>query len=343
MNKNSENYKNTYSALRPSDEAIERIFEMTTDKKKTGLRLTYRRIAAVVLAFVLIIGGGFGIEILTKNDSNKNEMLVSNGKKNDNYFVMSVYAAEGKPQVINNIDELELPSIKLKKTYDEEGNFGVEASCESLFSVSGKNISSVRYQCKNSVFQIFDFSLQQYLIQKGEYYDIIVPYTDEYKSAGGTDVDYSKLEQIMFDHIKNGDYDKYFKKVKKRDFSDYNSVEFVYNYKHEITGVGLLSNEKYDLVTPGIISKTGDIYRVMDYTFKNYLNETEHFAECYWKPNTAALFDKKTYSYSGVSFDELEGDTITVTVTFNDNSVQSESYGLSFNKEGELVIKKLNN
>ena len=95
MNKNSENYKNTYSALRPSDEAIERIFEMTTDKKKTGLRLTYRRIAAVVLAFVLIIGGGFGIEILTKNDSNKNEMLVSNGKKNDNYFVMSVYAHFG--------------------------------------------------------------------------------------------------------------------------------------------------------------------------------------------------------------------------------------------------------
>ena len=339
---NREIYKTAMSGVRHSDEAIERIFDMTTDKRKTNLKLTCRRIAAAVLAFVLIIGGGFGAELLTKNDSNKSETLITNGKKNDNYFIMSVYAAEGEPQVINNIDELEIPSIKLKKSYDEEGNFGVEASCESLFSVSGKNIAAVRYQCKNSVFQIFDYSLYKYLMQKGEYYDIIVPYTDEYKSENAAYGDYSKIEQIMFDHIKNGDYDKYFTKVKKRDFSEYNSVDLVYNDKHEITGVGLLSNEKYDLVTPSIISETGDIRRGMDYTFKNYLNETEHFAECDWKPTTAALFDKKTGGYSGVSFDELEGDTITVTVTFNDNSVQSESYGLSFNKEGELVIKKLN-
>ena len=36
MNKNYENYQNTYSALRPSDEAIERAMNMTNKKTKSN-------------------------------------------------------------------------------------------------------------------------------------------------------------------------------------------------------------------------------------------------------------------------------------------------------------------
>lgn len=63
MNKNIENYKNTYSALRPSDEAIERAINMTSEKQKISFKLTYKRLAAAALALVLFIGGGFGLII----------------------------------------------------------------------------------------------------------------------------------------------------------------------------------------------------------------------------------------------------------------------------------------
>lgn len=61
MNKNNQNYRETFSAFEPSEKAVEKVFEITTDKRKFSKKIMFRRAAAVMLAFVLVIGGGFGI------------------------------------------------------------------------------------------------------------------------------------------------------------------------------------------------------------------------------------------------------------------------------------------
>lgn len=61
MNKNKDNYKETFSAFEPSEKAVERVFEITTDKRKFSKNVIFRRTAAAMLAFVLVIGGGFGL------------------------------------------------------------------------------------------------------------------------------------------------------------------------------------------------------------------------------------------------------------------------------------------
>ena len=72
--KNKENIKNTFSNIRPSDECIERVFDMTVDKK-ANKSLTLKRIASVALAFALIIGGGFGHGVGMSQNGAKNMAL----------------------------------------------------------------------------------------------------------------------------------------------------------------------------------------------------------------------------------------------------------------------------
>ncbi len=55
---NKDKYKATFKELSPSKEAVERIFEMTSDKKKFNHNKIFKRIAATVLSFVLLIGAG---------------------------------------------------------------------------------------------------------------------------------------------------------------------------------------------------------------------------------------------------------------------------------------------
>lgn len=59
---NRDNYKNTFSNIRPSNESVERIMDMTVDKKKSCSKQNFKKIASVALALViLVVGGGLGI------------------------------------------------------------------------------------------------------------------------------------------------------------------------------------------------------------------------------------------------------------------------------------------
>ncbi|MBQ9227693.1 MAG: hypothetical protein IJ168_02575 [Eubacterium sp.] len=82
---NREIYKTAMSGVRHSEEAIERIFDMTTDKKKNSFKLTYKRLAAAALALVLFIGGGFGINRYAN--------------KSDKLTVMVAYAEDGEIKI----------------------------------------------------------------------------------------------------------------------------------------------------------------------------------------------------------------------------------------------------
>ena len=89
-------YKETFSAFHPSDEAVERVFEMTTDKKRNNVSFNIKRICAVVFAFVLFIGGGFGVKSIVGS------------KADDELGVMIAYAGEKNLLKAGNLNEQQL-------------------------------------------------------------------------------------------------------------------------------------------------------------------------------------------------------------------------------------------
>lgn len=96
MSKNK--YTQTFSAFNPSDEAVERIFEMTADKKKTRINYPIKRIAAAAFAFVLVIGGGFGV----------NSFVKKNDESSDRLSVLVAYAGEQELLEAGSVNEQEL-------------------------------------------------------------------------------------------------------------------------------------------------------------------------------------------------------------------------------------------
>ena len=75
MNKNSEKYKNTFSLIRPSDESVERVMNMTNEKK-FRFKPLIKRLAATALALAVLIGGGLGISYVSQNNNSIDELGV---------------------------------------------------------------------------------------------------------------------------------------------------------------------------------------------------------------------------------------------------------------------------
>ncbi len=102
---NRELYKDAMSGVHHSDDAIERIFDMTVDKKKTNTTTLFKRLASGALAFaVLVVGSGFGVQAIIENGKANKPLTVmvacaedngklSFGSKNDQPLFYGIYLA----------------------------------------------------------------------------------------------------------------------------------------------------------------------------------------------------------------------------------------------------------
>lgn len=330
-NNNNNDIKSTFSNIRPSDECIERIMNMTNESKSR--RIGFKPIAAIAACLIIAITGVIG----GNNLINKKENAYVGPTTSDNVidsenniFTLTAYAYDGenKTATVLNDDKVTVQNYKLWRQYGSDGILELHGHGESGFAVSGKNISSVKYKCKtgNISFGI-DFNKLEYLKEQGKYYDVILPYLEEYKN-----IENSEKRQIFEKNFTQGNYDKYFENVEKRDISEYYNIDFIYNDDDsEIIGIGVVSNEAYKIVS--------DEGGLKEYTFKNYLKSTEDFAEIYWECDGKEK--EKLLQDENMGYDELPHDTLSVTVTFDDGSVQTAKYDLSFNKDGNLVVEKL--
>lgn len=270
--------------------------------------------AALIITAVSFGGSGDAPAEISTSDTGVSQA------QNTNFFVMSVSAAEGENIAIND-SSVTIPDCKM--TFDGES---LHMSSETDFTVNGENIKSVKFGCETGTICVIDIAKIHYLQDNNEYYDIIVPYTDEYVHLNS-----NEREKLFYKHMENGDYDDYFTAVSKKDIDRYYKVDRIYDDSKGddyIVGLGLLSKETWEQCVA---------YNDKEYTFINYGNETENIGNPSWLPNTDILFEKGNSKFS-----EIPHDTITVTVTFNDGSVQSASYDYSFNDDGNLVVEKLN-
>lgn len=92
---NKEKFKGTFSNLSPSDECMEKIFDMTNSNKYSKNQI-FRRIVSATLALAVLVGGGYGATQFF-NDNDKQTKIVSNVSQNSNPLsVMVAYAGEYK-------------------------------------------------------------------------------------------------------------------------------------------------------------------------------------------------------------------------------------------------------
>lgn len=102
---NRELYKDVMSGVHHSDDAIERIFDMTVDKKRLNSKQLFKRVASAVLALaILVVGGGFGTNAIIRNNKANKPLTVmvayagdngklSFGSKNDQPLFYGIYLA----------------------------------------------------------------------------------------------------------------------------------------------------------------------------------------------------------------------------------------------------------
>ncbi|MDE5995329.1 MAG: hypothetical protein K2G56_00240, partial [Eubacterium sp.] len=96
--KNRDLYKGAMSGVHHSNSAVEKLYEMTIDKKKTSKGIWFKRVACFVLAFaVLVVGGEFGINAIQNKD-----------KATDALSVMVVYAGDNGNLSLGGKSEQEL-------------------------------------------------------------------------------------------------------------------------------------------------------------------------------------------------------------------------------------------
>lgn len=331
MNKNHDNIKKTFSNIRPSDECVERIINMTKENKNTK-RIKFVPALAIVACMAILVTGILGSVTINSRTrmADIETKTTQNAPTANNFFAITAYAKDGEEKTVTelNDDKVVIQDYKLSRQYDSDGILELRGNGDSGFSISGKNIKSVNYKCKNGYISfVVDSSKIEYLIKEGKYYDVILPYLDEYKNLGT-----SQMRDVFAEHFENGDYDEYFKEVGKKSLDDYKGVKLIYNDDDtEIIGVGVISNEVYDSVAC--------TRQIREYTFVNYNNMTEGFAEIYWVCNDSET--EKLLKDINMGYDELPHDTLTITVEFNDGSKQIANYDLSFNKKGNMVIEKL--
>ncbi|MDE5995375.1 MAG: hypothetical protein K2G56_00470 [Eubacterium sp.] len=332
-----EDLKNSMNSIEPNSYMETRLFAEIKDAekpKKKSKRLFKAAVCTALCCAVLVAGVGIGIPKKVISDSDTNVVQTEN---TNNYFVMSVYAAESDKKTATPIDDkaVTLPDFKLKKEFGSDGLELRGSSENSGIRISGENIKAVKFKCQTGPLDVWDLDMSEYLRENGKHYDIIVPCSDEYKFHMPDE----KLD-IMFKHIKNGDYDEYIKDTKIGSRKDYEGVDVVYDEDGNEIGIGLVSKETYYKIFPG--SALDEWWTLKEYTFQNVLNKTEGIAEGVsldvFSYNAQILFDNPDLSFS-----ELPHDTLSIEVIFNDGSVQNASYDFSFNDNGELVVQRIAN
>jgi hypothetical protein len=278
-------------------------------------------VSTALCAVLLVTGLSFGIGNSTNSvDDSTNDSNVASS--NSNFFVLNVSASEGENLPVND-SAVTVPDYKL-----EIKDNALCGSSSTELTVNGSNIKSVKYQCTTGSFNIIDIQKAEYLKENNEFYDIVVPYNDEYDG-----LDYEQRNELFYNHIENGDYDKYFTSVKKKNIDEYYKVDRIYDDSKDdcVVSLGLLSNDTWEQCSAD---------NVKEYTFVNYTNETESIGNPMWNANTDLMFDD-IGNITDVKFSQIPHDTITVTVTFNDGSVLSQNYDYSFNDNGNLVVEKI--
>lgn len=303
---NKENFKGTFSNLSPSDECMEKIFDMTSSNKYSKNQI-FRRIVSATLALAVLVGGGYGATQFF-NDNDKQTKIVSNVSQNSNPLsVMVAYAGEYKS----------LSELKAGNMY-EQGLF---------YSIHFADINDTKaLENAEKLYSSDKAKLEKELDALSEqgYSGVI--------QAGRSVINSVKGEATVRVNILQGgaialNIDDYsvVKKMTIKNESDYGELYFNYVTKSQKYGKQIIGN---NISVSGKELEISQAIKAFEYPInKGY--------ELFW-----GVTDNLYKSIGNdLNFDLTQiKDTITFTVEFNDGKTQTARLNLYFDSDGYMHI-----
>ena len=301
MNKNYDNYKNTFSALRPSDEAIERTMNMTNEKQKISFKPTYKRLAAAALALVLFIGGGVGMNHFSN--------------KSDDLTVLVAYAEDGGIKVGSASSQKIVKGLYFAPADDEK-------ACEKQHEKAIKDYNGYKID-----FEKLDSEVGPYMFTGVGTYDICdengkviaMLYTSTAGNIVASKTDYSNVKSFTVENeseyaLLQFEYSGLSEKLENQKKGDIDEetpyAEFI-NHKFTLTGDELRNSQE-------------------DWGHYGYFLEWRSIEEVYYYSVNNISADFKASDIK---------DKITFTFVNNDGSVEAASVNITFDNYGHMHLE----
>ncbi|MDE5671197.1 MAG: hypothetical protein K2I14_07025 [Eubacterium sp.] len=326
MNKNKCKYKETFNALTPSEEAVERIYEITTDKRKFSYKKLIRRVAAAAMAFVLVIGGGFGVDYIVEN---------SNIYNSDNH--LSIYIAYGSERELIKLDNKSTPQIFYKHyvnkyKYSEEKQKQIQEEFEKEIKEQLKNTSKFGQPVWGSRALIQDDNGQvmgeEYTVSCGEFLLDIE--------------DYSAVKNITIEDT--GKYGKIHLDIYTKNMGEFEQFE----NKLDDTGIFFDSIIRMESENPSYlfetrinnkITITGDELRTSydSELMKTGLGENEINTGICIRWTDSGVITESIHNNIDFNLAKIKG-SIFFTVNYLDGSTKKSTVDYHFDKEGYMFL-----
>ena len=312
MNKNSESYKNTYSQLRPSAEAVERVMDMTNERKP-GFKPVFKRLTAATLALAIIICVGFGINYAFQNDDSNEEL-----------GVLVAYASTGEFLEIGSITDQDFfyaiyvapfDNEKVMKAAKERYNFDVAKVTEKMYDLSDEGYPANIHH-GNRFDDIYTIEAGEFALNLDDYSEVKSFKVENSSIYGALEFDYDFWGRLGYTDTLPTDLDD-------DELIEYVVNNYPYPYEGneiEISGDVLRRSQKSGFYTKG--KKKHEIN-------KGYALSWEISEEL-----AIAVDNDPNFDLSQIK------DTITFTVEFYDGTVKTASIDLYFDSDGYMHFGK---
>lgn len=311
-------YKKAMSGVRHSDELVERIFDMTVEKKvKKGQ--TFKRLASGFLALAILIGGGFGTNA-----------VVQNNKANKPLSVMVAYASDGgKLSFGSKSPQKTFYGIYLAPSDDEQA---CKEAIRRWNADKAKILNDLDNKPKGASGNYGSGSFPCY--DKETLEETAVFYTVEGGNFSLTLEDYSNVKSFS---VKNS--------------SEYGLLQFEFVLpQEEYDKYPILTNDNATDEEREAFEKEHPKFAFQSHKWHLTGDELRYSQENYGECGLGKYKEKKGYFLLWAPSEELQDaiaenphfdltqikDTITFTVEFNDGTVKTASQNLYFDSDGYM-------
>jgi len=314
MDKNE--YKKTFSQLRPSDEVMERM--LTMNKEKKTIRPNFKKILAAGLALILA-GGGYGAYAAY---CAKQPTPSSDG------FTIVAYADDGEPITITE-DGIKMMKCKVSKR-KIDGKMFLD-STSTGFEILGDNIKEATFESSLYELSIYDDDMLDYHLASDDYFTVRIPLDktakEEYEAVEVWDVDDKTHKELVKSMMQRLDLSKYFGD-QSMNVDDY----WVITYWGDSSGD---APEAYYLVNKSVgkyneHNRCGKVITEINY------DEDDKISDVTMDTWVAAEY---IHAHPDIKLSELPENDITVTVTYHDGTTSTKKIHTNFDDKGYLHCK----
>lgn len=297
MNRNE--YKKSMSGIHPSEQVVERIMDITVDKK-ANKGFIIKRVASAVLALALLISGGFGINHVV--DSNrplgvmvsyaKEFMKVKSGTKQT--MINGVYFAPADDE-----KKCKIQYEKAQKDYNEIVAEIEKLDEDDIAAWEGIGQFEICDKKGNVVAKLYTSGAGYFVADKDDYKNVKSLTVENESDDGYLQLEWHGVYDLIVEHTEEGSVDS------KNPYSDF------INHKFTLTGEELRDSQKNNFNEYG--------YRVN------------------WVP-TPTIFEAEGYRYDKDFKASAIKDKITFTFEYEDGSTESTSINISFDDYGHMQL-----